>query len=189
MNPIATFYMANGKKIVVELLPQAAPNTVNSFIYCAKNGFLDNHAIQRIVPGNWVDLTYRAFHHDECKYLIPNEFTLHPEIEPLDSHPGCICMGGYGDMGNAGCEPFFPVRDCPEHKGVYPVFGKVIEGMEEIYRLEKVATKPVPFPYPGVEVNEPLEPEIIEKVELELFGIEYPDPVKMPGDEIPLTWK
>ena len=83
MNPTATFYMANGKKIVVELLPESAPNTVASFIWCAGHGWLDNHAIQRIVPGSWVDLSYEAFHHKECAYLIPNEFTLHPEITPL----------------------------------------------------------------------------------------------------------
>lgn len=189
MNPLATFYMSSGKKIVIELLPEYAPNTVNSFIHCAKLGCLDGHTIQRIVPGNWVDLTYSAFHRQECKYLIPNEFKLNPQLEPLDSHPGCVCMGGYGDMGIAGCEPFFPVRDCPEHKGVYPVFGKVIEGMDEIYRLEKVPTKPVPFLYPGVEVNEPITPEIIEKVELDLFGTEYPEPVRMPGNAIPATWK
>ena len=35
MNPIATLCMANGKKIVIELLPEAAPNTVNSFIFAA----------------------------------------------------------------------------------------------------------------------------------------------------------
>lgn len=35
MNPIAVLYMKNGKKIVIELLPEAAPNTVNSFIYVA----------------------------------------------------------------------------------------------------------------------------------------------------------
>ena len=45
MNPTATFYMANGKKIVVELLPESAPNTVASFIWCAGHGWLDNHAI------------------------------------------------------------------------------------------------------------------------------------------------
>ena len=32
MNPIATLHMANGRKIVIELLPESAPNTVNSFI-------------------------------------------------------------------------------------------------------------------------------------------------------------
>ena len=46
MNPIAVLYMKNGKKIVIELLPEAAPNTVNSFIYVASRGLMDHHAIQ-----------------------------------------------------------------------------------------------------------------------------------------------
>lgn len=70
-HPTATLHMANGSKIVIELLPEAAPNTVNSFIYAASRGFMDHHAIQRIVPGNWVDVTYQAFGHRECQYLIP----------------------------------------------------------------------------------------------------------------------
>ena len=39
--------------------------------------------------------------------------------------------------------------------------------MDEIYRLEKVETEPVDFPIEGVEVDRPLKPEIIERVELE----------------------
>ena len=132
LHPIATLHMANGSKIVLELLPEAAPNTVNSFIYAAR-GFMDHHAIQRIVPGNWVDVTYQAFGHKKCQYLIPNEFELHPEIEPLDSSGFCIRIRR---RRTGSCEFFFPLRDCPDHKGVYPVFGKVIEGMDEIWRLE-----------------------------------------------------
>lgn len=188
MNPIATLYMANGKKIVIELLPESAPNTVNSFIFAAKGGYLDNHAIERIVPGNWIDMSYTAFGKKECQYLIPNEFELNPEAAPLDSHPGCVCMGGYGEAGLASCEFFFPLRDCPDHKGIYPVFGKVLEGMDEIYRLEKVPTVPVDFPIKGVEVNEPVEPEIIERVELELFGVDYPEPVRVQNPELPVCW-
>ena len=188
MNPIATLHMTNGKKIVIELLPESAPNTVNSFIFAAKGGCLDHHAIERIVPGNWIDMSYTAFGKKECQYLIPNEFELNPDVIPLDSHPGCVCMGGYGDAGLASCEFFFPLRDCPEHKGVYPVFGKVLEGMDEIYRLEKVETVPVDFPIEGVEVNEPIVPEIIDKVELELFGIIYPEPIRVENPELPVCW-
>ena len=124
----------------------------------------------------------------EIGQKIPNEFELHPEIEPLDSHPGCVCMGGYGEDGLASCEFFFPLRDCPDHKGTYPVFGKVIEGMDEIWRLEKVKTRPVDFPIPGVEVNEPVEPEVIEKVELDLKGQTYPEPVRMKVQNLPPCW-
>ena len=74
-NPKATLHMANGADIVIELLPQAAPNTVNSFIYAASHGYLDHHAIERIVPGNWVDVSYTAFGHKELQYLIPVSYT------------------------------------------------------------------------------------------------------------------
>ena len=84
---------------------------------------------------------------------------------------------------------FFPLRPCPEHRGVYPVIGRVIEGMDEIRRLERVPTRRVDFPIPGVEVNEPVEPQVIEKVELELFGETYPEPVRMAVQDLPPTWK
>ena len=99
VNPRVTLHMANGAKIVMELLPEAAPNTVNSFLFAALGGYMDHHAIERIVPGNWIDVSYTAFGQEACRYLIPNEFELHPEIEPMDSHPGAVCMGGYGEAG------------------------------------------------------------------------------------------
>ena len=188
MNPVATLFMANGKKIVLKLLPESAPNTVNSFIYVVKRGYMNQHAIERIVPGNWVDISYTAFGRKECQYLIPNEFALHPEIVPLESHPGMVAMGGYGKEGIASCEFFFPLRDCPEHKGIYPVFAEVLEGMEEIYRLEKIETVPVDFPIPGVEVNRPITPEVIERVSLELFGQEYPEPIRVQSTYKPPCW-
>ena len=98
-------------------------------------------------------------------------------------------MGGYGEAGLAGCEFFFPLRDCPEHKGIYPVFGRVVEGMEEVLRLSRVETEPVDFPVPGVEVNRPIEPQIIERVELELHGKQYPEPVRVADPKLPEFWK
>ena len=41
-------------------------------VYAASHGYLDHHAIERIVPGNWVDMSYTAFGHKEMQYLIPN---------------------------------------------------------------------------------------------------------------------
>ena len=189
MNLIATFHMKNGNKIVIQLLPEAAPNTVASFVSCVQKGALDGHAIERIVPGKWVDFSYTAFHSEDCRYLIPREADLHPEITPLDSHPGCVCMGGYGEKGNAGCEPFFPLKDCPEHKGIYPVFGRVLEGLDEIYRLERVETTPVQTAIEGYVVDTPIQPQVIEKVTVELNGYVLPPVVKMPHNWIPPTWE
>lgn len=49
--------------------------------------------------------------------------------------------------------------------------------MNEIRRIAAVKTVPVDFPIPGVEVNKPVEPQVIETVELELYGETYPEPV------------
>lgn len=38
-HPIATLHMANGADIVIELLPESAPNTVNSFLCAASHGY------------------------------------------------------------------------------------------------------------------------------------------------------
>ena len=61
--------------------------------------------------------------------------------------------------------------------------------MDELLRLEKVETTPVQTIYPGYVVDTPVEPQIIERVELELHGVEYPEPVKKEHDWIPDTWK
>ncbi|MBR6812348.1 MAG: peptidylprolyl isomerase [Oscillospiraceae bacterium] len=188
-NPLATIHLSGGGKIVIELLPESAPNTVNSFIWAAKNGIFDNHSIQRIVPEDWIDMSYTGFNKHEGQYLIPYEAKLHPEIEPLDSHFGCVCMGGYGELGQAGCEFFFPLRDCPTHKGVYPVFGKVIEGHSELERLRDLELVPVTdYPDPNLKVNRPVVPQIMEKVELELFGQEFPDPIVITDSKLPSCW-
>ena len=49
MNPIVTIYMKNGARIVLELLPEAAPNTVRSFLYAVSTGCMNGHAIERLL--------------------------------------------------------------------------------------------------------------------------------------------
>ncbi|MBA4698298.1 MAG: peptidylprolyl isomerase [Ruminococcus sp.] len=189
MNPKAVIYMDSGNKIVIELLPNVAPNTVNSFIYAVQMGVFNQHDIERIVPEDWIDVSYSGFGKKEGQYLIPYEYELHPEIEPLDSGPGCVCMGGYGKIGQSGCEFFFPLRECPEHKGIYPVFGRILQGREELERLKNLELESVTdYPYPGVKVNKPKIPQRILKVEVKLYGQGFPGPVRIQSDERPKCW-
>lgn len=190
MNPMAVLAMENGAELILELLPQAAPNTVNSFIQAAQQQVFDRHGIERIVPKDWIDMSYSGFGKKEGQYLIPYESELHPEIPLLDSHFGCVCMGGYGKMGQAGCEFFFPLRDCPEHKGIYPVFGRVLSGEEELLRLKSVELEPVTdYPYPGIEVNRPKQPQVVTQVKLRLYGYQPEPPVTLSREELPECWK
>ena len=61
--------------------------------------------------------------------------------------------------------------------GKYTGFGRVIKGYEEVERIVSVETKSIDVGIKGVVINEPVVPEIIEKIEVETFGIAYDKPV------------
>lgn len=185
-NPIATMTLAGGGVIRMELYPEIAPNAVKSFIDLARKGIFDHYPIERIVPGWVLDMSYHAFHDPEACYFIPNDVKSGRYLEAVF---GTVGLGGYGAPEIAGGEFFFPLADCPAITGTYPIFGKVIEGLDELRRLEQVETYPVPFPdHPDVKINTPVRPEFIEQVTVETFGVEYGKPARLTGMEKPLFW-
>lgn len=50
-NPMVTIEMENDEKIVVELFPEIAPNTVRNFISLIEKGFYDGTVFHRVIPG------------------------------------------------------------------------------------------------------------------------------------------
>lgn len=179
LHPIADFYMKNGTKITVELLPEAAPNAVNSFISLAKKGCFDHNPLERVVKDVWIDGTFTAFGKEECKYFIPNDLTdpsvkTHPSVKA-----GSLVMGCY-DHGISGCEWGFALRDLPFLDEMCPVFGIVRSGMEELVRIGGVETEELENRYePKIKLTYPKEPEIVDHIEIETFGITYPEPEKI----------
>lgn len=185
-NPIATIRMASGALIRIELYPEIAPNAVASFISLARKGVFNRYPIERIVPGWVLDVSYHAFHDPEACYFIPNDVKSGNYMEAVF---GTVGLGGYGAPDIAGGEFFFPLADCPAITGKYPIFGKVIEGLEELRRLEAVETYPVPFPgEPTVKINTPASPEFILEVTVDSFGQEYGEPTRLSREEKPLFW-
>lgn len=187
-NPLATLTLSDGGVIQMELDPQAAPHAVRSFIDLAQKGVYDNQRIERIVPGWVLDMSYHAFHNPQACYFIPNDVKSGQYLEAVF---GTVGMGGYGDgiPEISGGEFFFPLADCPAITGKYPIFGKVIEGLQELRRLEQLETVPVTYPgYPQVKINTPVEPVAIVKVSVETFGVEYGEPVRVEGTKKPYFW-
>ncbi len=186
MNPVAIFNMQCGRKIKVELLPKLAPNTVSSFIHLAQSGIYDGFAIERIVPGCWIDFSYTAFGREEAKYFIDNEAKIQNNMM-IDY--GMMCMGGYGDNEIAGGEVFFPLRECTELVGRFPVLGRIIEGAELLKEYEKVETYPVTVKsLPGVQINTPKVDIVITNVVVEYEEGEYPKPIKKIPEKMPEKW-
>ena len=50
-NPIVTFEMENAGKMVAELYPEVAPNTVNNFINLVQSGFYNGLIFHRVISG------------------------------------------------------------------------------------------------------------------------------------------
>ena len=50
-NPIVTIEMENGKKIVAELYPHIAPNTVKNFVTLVNQGFYNGVGFHRVIEG------------------------------------------------------------------------------------------------------------------------------------------
>lgn len=185
-NPIATMTLSDGGVIQMELYPEIAPNAVTSFVYLARKKVFNNYPIERIVPGWVLDMSYHAFHNPEACYFIPNDVKTGRYLEAVF---GTVGLGGYGAPEIAGGEFFFPLADCPAITGTYPIFGKVIHGLDELRRLEQVETYPVPYPgEPAVRINTPVIPRFIESVQVETFGAEFGEPIRLSGLEKPLFW-
>jgi peptidyl-prolyl cis-trans isomerase B (cyclophilin B) len=185
-NPIATITLNNGKKIVLELRPDYAYNEVCSFISAATKGYYDHFAIQRIVPGSWIDVSYNAFFRRECQYFLPNRIEEESNGNVKVPELGDVCLGYFSDEEISGTEFFFPLRKAEELTGKCPVFAQVTEGIDELQRMEKVETYPNPFE--PVEINVPRNPEVIVSVEIETFGGDYPEPEKFFPENIPGNW-
>ena len=112
---------------------------------------------------------------------------MNPTLKDVLPTFGSICMGGY-PQGISGCEFFFPLRDCHDLKGRFPVFGRILNGLDELKRIEQVETVPVPFPDPGIVINRPVYPEIITHVDVEFNGYIQQAPKKILKFDRPETW-
>ena len=182
-NPIATVEMSSGAKIVIELYPESAPNTCNSFIDLVRRGLYDNREIKRIVPGFVIQPSYTSFDKDpQMEYSIAGEFAASGFEGGLTNEYGCVAMGGDGVIASGSCF-YFTMCDEERLKGRFPVFGKVIEGIDELKRIESVPLTPVEHERPDVKINIPVTPEIMKKVTVETFGQDYPPPEKLPPKE------
>ena len=72
---------------------------------------------------------------------------------------------------SAGSQFFIMVDDAPHLDGQYAAFGKVIEGMEVAQAIVNA---------PRDWSDRPRVDQVMEKVTVETFGQEYPDPITGP---------
>ena len=129
----ATFDTARGK-IVCDLFAKDAPNTVNNFVFLARDGFYDGLTFHRVVrePSPFVV-------QGGCPigdgtggpgYRFDDEFSEHTHVT------GALSMANSGPDTNG--SQFF-ITLAPQHHldGHHSVFGQLIEGMDVLETIEQ----------------------------------------------------
>lgn len=170
-NPIVTIEMANGDIMRAELYPDIAPNTVNNFISLVNKGYYDGVIFHRIIPGFMIqggdpDGTGMG----GPGYCIKGEFSHNGFENNLLHTKGVLSMARTMIPDSAGSQFFIMHAAAPHLDGEYAAFGKLIEG-EDV--LDKIATV-------GTDWNDrPMKPQVMNKVTVETFGVEYEEPEKL----------
>lgn len=160
VNPDARYLahveMASGDRFTIELLPKSAPQTVNSFVFLARNGWFDNVTFHRVIPG-FVAQTGdpSGTGRGGPGYMIPNE------IDPNLSHDqkGVVAMANAGPNTN-GSQWYITYGDVSQLDGSYTIFGRVIEGMDVVEAI----TPRDPSRNPGAPAGDTIVSITIEEV-------------------------
>ncbi len=122
----ATFVTGQGD-IVVDLLEDESPITVNNFVFLARQGFYDNTSFHRVISG------FMAQGGDPTGtgtggpgYTIPDE----TDNGLVFDQPGLLAMANTGAPDSGGSQFFITYEARPQLNGDYTIFGRVLEGMD-----------------------------------------------------------
>ncbi|MFQ5948380.1 MAG: peptidylprolyl isomerase [Acidimicrobiia bacterium] len=157
-DPITAVLDTSCGPIQIELDPALAPETVNSFVFLAQQGYFDGSAFHRVVPGFMIqggDPT--ATGTGGPGYSLPDEL-------PADDFtyvPGTVAMANAGP--NTSGSQFFIVVGDASHLGPdFSVLGQIVDGFEA---LDAIAAVPLGNA-PNGELSRPLETVYLERIEV-----------------------
>ena len=161
---------SDGLTFVITLYPDDAPITCENFENLVSDGFYDGLTFHRIVEdfmaqggdpsGNGTGGSEKT---------IKGEFSQNGFKNDLKHEPGVLSMARTMMPNSAGSQFFIMHQTSPHLDGQYAAFGKVIEGIEVVNKIADVATD---------RMDKPLEPQVMKKVTVETFGVDYPEPEK-----------
>jgi peptidyl-prolyl cis-trans isomerase B (cyclophilin B) len=168
-NPIVTITMENDEKIVLELDPTVAPNTVANFISLVEDGFYDGLIFHRVIPDFMIQGGDPEGNGSGGPgYSIEGEFSENGFENNLKHERGVISMARTNDPNSAGSQFFIMVKESSQLDGKYAAFGNVIEGMETVDAIVSSERD---------RADKPLKDQKMKTVKVDTNGFDYPDPV------------
>lgn len=170
-NPVVTIEMGNKDIIKAELYPEIAPNTVNNFISLVKKNFYDGLIFHRVIKGFMIQGgDPEGSGMGGPGYGIKGEFAENGFENNLKHSQGVLSMARSMMPDSAGSQFFIMHRDAPHLDGAYAAFGKVIEGMDVVNKIAETATD---------YSDKPMENQVMQRVTVDTFGVDYPEPEKL----------
>jgi len=127
---IATLHTEKGD-VIIQLLADKAPFTVNSFIYLAQNGWYDDITFHRVIP----DLYAQSGDPSGTGKGMPGYFLVTEILPDLTfDKPGMVAMVNSGPD-SSGSQFFITFDAVPQIDGQYTIFGQVLSGMDVLESL------------------------------------------------------
>lgn len=142
--PIVIIEMFSTKEqLKIELYPEAAPITVSYFLTLVKEGFYSGLSFHRIVPNFIFQGGCPLGTGDgETEYYLKGEFAANGMDNPIKHTLGTLSMARQDGYDTASCQFFIMMGDSPSLDGQYAAFGRVIEGIEVLQRLQQLPIDP-----------------------------------------------
>jgi peptidylprolyl isomerase len=129
----ATVKMVKGGQFVIQLYPNKAPVTVNSFVFLANQGFFHCVTFHRVLEGFMAqggDPTGTG--NGGPGYQIPDETN-----DLLFDKAGVVAMANTGQPNSGGSQFFITFGPQTYLNGGYTIFGQVISGMDVVNGLAR----------------------------------------------------
>ena len=168
--PIATIVVKGMGTIKAELYPEIAPNTVNNFIELSNKGFYDGLTFHRIIKDFMIQGgDPKGNGTGGPGYAIKGEFTSNGVENNLKHIEGVLSMARSQSPDSAGSQFFIMTEAAPHLDGQYAAFGKVIEGMDVVDKIESVK----------LSGEQPKETVQIESIKVDTKGKTYSEAEKI----------
>jgi len=121
--------VTNKGTIKLKLLPAVAPNTVNSFVFLARDGYYNGLMFHRVE--DWV---VQGGDPTGTGSGGPG-YTLRAEFNATKHVTGTLAMARTSDPNSAGSQFYIVKQDASWLDRQYTVFGQTIEGMDVVKKL------------------------------------------------------
>lgn len=125
--------------ITLEFFPDRAPNHVRNFLRLAQSGVYNGTAFHRVakgfvIQGGYLPTRTEPLDDRQQGYVKP----LQPEFSKTTHETGILSMARGEDPASATTSFFIVTAPSPGIDGQYTVFGRVVEGLDVVAKIEAV---------------------------------------------------